>query len=251
MPFLTGDTPGGSSNCYPLFIPDDLYFRLAVRGAIHELTLPENWEKFGDLTPDEAAQLALTMYNSFVDGECSSGGDMELIASVETGSDVAYIEFTSIPGTYETIILDMLLRTNVASTFDGIVLTFNGDTGNNYDYGGTRLQHSSSGMTASSARLTTGIIMARVAQGGNGLATNLSPSRLEIPAYARSDERRVCHVWGANVSDASAVGSLAQHMSMGLWRNNTVAITTLRLSPNGGTVIKGGSRVYLYGLKGS
>jgi hypothetical protein len=70
MPYITGDDPGTATVCYTLAIPDDLYFIGAVVGAIAYLTEPENWEQVsGELTPDEASQLAYDMLDSLM--ECT------------------------------------------------------------------------------------------------------------------------------------------------------------------------------------
>lgn len=56
MPFLTGNT-GGLTECRQFLLPADFYVRIAIRGAVNELTDARQWEKFGDLEPDECAQI--------------------------------------------------------------------------------------------------------------------------------------------------------------------------------------------------
>lgn len=65
MPWLTGDDPGTSVVCYTLEVPDDPTYIRAVRGAILEMTAAYNWETYGDLTADEAAELAWGIFDSF------------------------------------------------------------------------------------------------------------------------------------------------------------------------------------------
>lgn len=70
MPFVTGSDPGTSTVCYQLVVPDDLYFRAAVRGVLEALTDSENWEQVGAATPAEYAALAQTMYDNFIESAC-------------------------------------------------------------------------------------------------------------------------------------------------------------------------------------
>lgn len=54
MPWLTKDnSPALVSRA--IFVPDDDDWWADFIGAFYELTRPENWEKDGDLTPDEMA----------------------------------------------------------------------------------------------------------------------------------------------------------------------------------------------------
>jgi hypothetical protein len=55
--WLTPDTVAGSTRCYRLSIPDDEASMAFVVGALLLLTDPENWEEFGDKTPDEMADI--------------------------------------------------------------------------------------------------------------------------------------------------------------------------------------------------
>lgn len=251
MPFLTGDVPAGSSHCYPLFVPDDLYFRLAVRGAIWELTKPEAWEQFGTLTPDESAALALEMYESFAQSECEGGGDMELIATAVLAADAAYIEFTSIPATYETLVAIATLRSDDSGSYDSLRMQFNGDDGNNYDYAGTRLIHSSGTLQATTSLLTASISMPRSMAAAASLAGMFNVQRFEIPHYADSSKPRMVYGIGSSGATMANTAQMASVSNFGLWRNTAAAINSIKLFPSGGTVLVAGSRVYLYGLKGA
>jgi len=53
MPWLTPDNIPEADDCRPLFIPADSTWLALVSGALTELTLPYNWEKFGSLTVAE------------------------------------------------------------------------------------------------------------------------------------------------------------------------------------------------------
>lgn len=65
MGYLTPDTVPGNTSCRALFIPDSDDYLAIVRGALQELTFEYNWDKFGALTPEEAAQSFVDMFDRF------------------------------------------------------------------------------------------------------------------------------------------------------------------------------------------
>jgi len=75
MGWLTGDTvPSADFVCARLVIPNDLALIIAVYGALDELTEYWNWEQFGLVTPDEAAQAMATMWDiAAQDAPCMIG----------------------------------------------------------------------------------------------------------------------------------------------------------------------------------
>lgn len=72
--WLTPESGATEYECRPVFIPldDDLSYMAAVNGALNELTKPENWEQFGSVTPEEAAEVMLEMYTQYTQEECGS-----------------------------------------------------------------------------------------------------------------------------------------------------------------------------------
>lgn len=65
MGYLTPDSVPGNTSCRALFIPDSEDYIAIVRGALQELTFDYNWDKFGALTPEEAAQSFVDMFDRF------------------------------------------------------------------------------------------------------------------------------------------------------------------------------------------
>jgi len=53
--WLTPDTIPGAPTCFKVFVPDNDAMRRAFFGALRLLEYPENWEQFGDSTPEETA----------------------------------------------------------------------------------------------------------------------------------------------------------------------------------------------------
>jgi len=88
--WLTPDTIPTETVCRKLVIPaefEEIYS--AVSGALYPLTLPENWEKFGTITPEQIAARMLQMYLAFLNSECDEPpmtweiGDIKLTGSLQ------------------------------------------------------------------------------------------------------------------------------------------------------------------------
>jgi len=72
--WLTPNEGGDTFLCRPVFIPidDELYFMAAVNGALLELTHVWNWEDFGTMSAQEAADMMFEMYQLYAVGTCDS-----------------------------------------------------------------------------------------------------------------------------------------------------------------------------------
>jgi len=75
MGYLTPDTIPDNTVCYSIRIPNDYLLVAAFMGAISELFKPENWEVFGELSPDETAAAWLPIYETVAEnrGFCMLG----------------------------------------------------------------------------------------------------------------------------------------------------------------------------------
>lgn len=69
LPYLTPQTNPTDFVCRVLRIPNDPLFIANVTGALEELTFAYNWELFGALTPIEAKDAMLTMFNAYCFGD--------------------------------------------------------------------------------------------------------------------------------------------------------------------------------------
>lgn len=80
MPYLTPETAPGATLCRVLLIPDDDEGKwlAIVTGAIEELSFAYNWEQYGAVTPQQAADRAFAMLNDFMDtqGACRMIGEI-------------------------------------------------------------------------------------------------------------------------------------------------------------------------------
>lgn len=63
--WLTPDTPASTFICRRLLIPAGTDFLAIVSGCLLELTKARNFERYGDLTPEETAEYFQTMYDEF------------------------------------------------------------------------------------------------------------------------------------------------------------------------------------------
>lgn len=72
--WLTGNAPPANEYvCRCVHIPNEIGLISAVSGALYELTRVHNWEQFGTLTPEETAQLMVTMLSEYLDSNCMLG----------------------------------------------------------------------------------------------------------------------------------------------------------------------------------
>jgi len=78
MGYLTPDTNPTDTVCRVLLIPNNQEFIANVLGAIQALTFAGNWDKQGALTPQEAADAMLPMFDSlcFNEGVCRVIGEI-------------------------------------------------------------------------------------------------------------------------------------------------------------------------------
>ena len=83
MPYLTPDTIPASKSCRVVRIPEDPAIIAAVTGAIQTLAFDYNWEKYGDITPDEIAQAMRDMFDEFclVRAKCRMIGSVIAVAT--------------------------------------------------------------------------------------------------------------------------------------------------------------------------
>ena len=167
-----------------------------------------------------------------------------LIAHTEVGSGgAANIEFSSIPGTYDDLLIITSLRTDRASqTNDNINIRFNGDTATNY----SRTQMVATGTSVSSARGSSATsITTTQAPGNSANANTWGTATILIPAYKNTSKNKQVLHRGAQLDNSNSTFFLGLYS--GLWRS-TSAITSITLLPNTGPNIVQYSTATLYGV---
>jgi hypothetical protein len=165
----------------------------------------------------------------------------ESIATVTVGSGgTANVEFTSIPATYTHLQVRGIGR----GSFTDLTMRFNSDTGNNYSSHrlyGTGSSVGTDGEDSSGAYGTYILYAARLSSAASVFCANI----IDIFDYANTDK----YTTSRSLYGFDENGSGNIFLASGNWRN-TNAITTIRLTPNSGTIAQY-SQFALYGIKGS
>lgn len=160
------------------------------------------------------------------------------IASVTVGAGgAANIEFTSIPATYDDLLLKFSTRTDRSAAADGLNLVFNA---NNANYTYTYLL--GDGSSASSA--TGAATVFAQTSGNTSTASTFGSLEIYVPSYAGSTNKAFST---DSVSENNATAANAW-LGANLW-SNTAAITSIRITSQLGTNLLQHSTAVLYGIK--
>jgi hypothetical protein len=167
----------------------------------------------------------------------SSSGALTQIAQVVVSTTVPSITFSSIPGTFSS--LHLVVEGQSSSTsIDGISITFNGDTGTDYDVSGLQT-NGSSFQNANTHLLGAG-------NWSSSSTTNRGSSlSAYIPGYAGGFFKTVL---GENTGWFSGNPSLIT-TSFGADWQNTAAITSITLTLASGSNFTAGTTATLYGMQ--
>ena len=166
---------------------------------------------------------------------------IQIGSTVTVGSGgVAYIEFTSIPQTYTDLIVRASLRSNRALEYDSTTIQFNTTSSSNYT------QKMIYGEGISAASVSSAAISWLYASGNTSTANTFGSGEMYIPNYTGSSYKSL------SVNSASENGATLAitALNSGLW-SDTSAITSIRLTVGGGTLLNQYSTASLYGIKNS
>jgi hypothetical protein len=167
-------------------------------------------------------------------------GSYESIATVTVGAGGAsYIEFTSIPSTYQHLQIRMLQRSDYAGTFVGTAIRFNSDTASNYSF---HLITGDGSSVSAAGYASTSDIDGPTFTGSSITSGVFGAAVVDILDYANTSKYKTARLLGG--TDAN--GSGAVNFWSGLWRN-TAAISTIRVYPGAGNYIQN-STFALYGV---
>jgi hypothetical protein len=162
------------------------------------------------------------------------------------GSPVASVTISSIPGTYQHLMLVLEIRTDNAAANDSLILRFNADaTAANY-----YTQYSVASAAANTVAevlgaASTGILLNNAGVGNTGSAGN-GHAVIFIKNYASTTMRRTV-TYQSYIHGGNTTGLLKMTVGGGDWTNTTNAITSLTFLPNAGTNISANSAYELYG----
>jgi len=71
--WLTPDAIPEGTACRPLLIPNDPVWLGIVSGALSELTLTYRWQRYGAITPEQAAERMRVMFEQYMTEACAGG----------------------------------------------------------------------------------------------------------------------------------------------------------------------------------
>lgn len=159
-----------------------------------------------------------------------------------TGSNTS-ITFSSIPSTYKH--LQIRFRIFSSQAGNDPMLTFNGDTGANYDWNYLR------GLGGAGSATSQGVgtdNMIRLMYGASSDTNYPMIGIIDIPDYANTSKNKTTRTFAGQDANGSFGGPVM--LTNGGWRS-TAAITSLSVNFIGGpTYFNTNSMVALYGIKG-
>ena len=157
----------------------------------------------------------------------------QVVVAVATGS----ISFTSIPGTYSSLELEISGLSSTLSNIDEIMMQLNGDTGSNYSWG--ILFGGQISPTANTAASANAMLIAYI----NNLSDSATVVNVNLPGYAALIFIKSL-IATSNFENGG--GNICAMTAAGVWRN-TAAINAITLFQNGGGNFVAGTIVTLYG----
>lgn len=169
-----------------------------------------------------------------------------LIAQVITAGATG-VSFTSIPTTFQHLMLVVEARSTVAAVGDTGFMRFNADATANYDHQRIAAAGGSASLSASEG---IGVTLLQIGDvpGASAVAGAAGISTIMIPNYARTDFHKT-YTSQANYKAANATGSMIILSYAGAWRS-AAAINRIDLGTTSGGYVSG-SVVSLYGMKGA
>ena len=168
----------------------------------------------------------------------------ELIASVTLGSNASNIELTSIPATYDDLLVCLSGRSDRSGQVeDSLKWQFNSDTGSNYSYKvlyGNGSTVFSDGQSSVAYDSIWSVLAAATAT-----ANTFGNAAIYIPNYAGSTNKS-SSAEGAGESNTGTGPTVC--VSAAIW-SSTAAITSIEFFPFHGANFVTGSSVHLYGIR--
>jgi hypothetical protein len=179
------------------------------------------------------------------------GAGRKLVARTVLGASAANIDLTSIPTTYEMLLLIMELRSDRASnTVDSVYIRFNNDsTAANY-YSYSIIDSGTTPTETAQERLgvtATGIEINQGASAATAAANERSYLVVQLYSYADSARQRHAIIHGM-ARHSTTTGTLYLYRALGDWTNTANAINRITILPVNGANWVAGSSYMLYGF---
>jgi hypothetical protein len=170
--------------------------------------------------------------------------DFEAIATFTvTGASTASITFSSIPATYQHLVVRGVLRSDRSGyTQTGNLFRLNGDTGSNYNWG--QMYSSSGGTPTYESYANETALRIGEQPAANAPTSNFGFTWLQINDYASTNKYKTYHQHGG--SDRNGTGFFGHNF--GNWRSLS-AVNSITFTEGAANYIAG-TTFSLYGIKG-
>ena len=149
-----------------------------------------------------------------------------------------------VPSEYKSLQLRCLHKTNRSASLDGLKVTFNNDTANNY----SKQYMYAAGATSGFSQNSQGYIQVDSSTTSGQNANHFGVSIVDIFGYNDSAMFTTTRNLGG-VSEDDGTGSYEIDWEGGVWAS-TATVSSIQISPYLGTTILQNSKFYLYGIRG-
>jgi hypothetical protein len=178
------------------------------------------------------ASSVLKVTNSFVS-----------IQTVTVGAGgVSSVSFSSIPSTYKHLQIRMFARSNRATNPEYLKINFNSDTATNYSW--HYLQGNGAGANIGAGASAT-YMFSQYYSGAAQNANDFGAGITDILDYANTNKYKTIRDLAGYDNNGDGIISFQS----GSWRS-TSAVSSIQITPGGGTTIGQYSSFALYGIKG-
>lgn len=168
----------------------------------------------------------------------NDGNYTKLFSQILTADTSLIDTGATIPGGFDILEVFIVARTQEVAETSAVQITFNNDTGANYDVQRILGQNATASAANSLAQSSVGVAIC----GDSAHAGAASTIRFTIPAYSSTTFHKVGEMTNMLVEDTAATCRV--DLKGFRWRN-TAAITRIAFTPTTG--FKLGSCVYIYG----
>lgn len=162
------------------------------------------------------------------------------------GANATSVTISSIPATYQHLLLILELSSDSASSSDGALLRFNADTTSGNYYTQYSLGFSTVMAPGEEPGSVSGIRLTNCVKGSTGGGAGNGQCIVFIKNYASTTMRRT--VTYNTYLHSTATASMQSGVGGGDWTNTAAAISSITFAPQTGTNIITGSAYTLYGL---
>ena len=166
-----------------------------------------------------------------------------LISSNVLGSSAASVTFSSIPATYTDLVLKFSSRSDNATIYETVKITYNNNTSSIYST--TRLIADSTGTVTSTRQASRANFNDPYNNGTSSTSNTFSNVEIYVPSYTANQNKPISVVGVAeNNSADSGIRIIADLFG------STTAISSIEIANFSGNFVTGSS-FYLYGIKSS